>query len=330
MTGPKAPLTQEEMDFQAKCEKDTKEIRQFFKSINRPEDRYVEANPYYRLAPEYFQIYLDKQPSTIATQAVEKAFSMWRGVRGASHQVEKALTHLSYEEDVWETVGAGIWGSFVADDRPKEGLALIEDLVQRVIPLKSRSALLSTLAHKWIYGQEAHIEKARRAFEQIVEWDAHERLVEDARGYLYEFEHLCPGQPVPHFARNDIDGNRIDIADYRGCVVLLDFWASWCKPCYDEFSHLRDAAKKHPSDRFAIISISLDRSLEDLRACIEQEQLRWPHIWAEAEDHWNDPLVKLFNISGIPKTYLIDQKGCIAAKELRLESIGKAVASLLE
>ena len=112
MTDPKATLAQEEIDFQTKCERDTEEIRQFFQSINGLEDRHVETNPYYRLAPEYFQIYLNNKPSAIATQAVEKAFSMWRGVRGASHQVEEALTHLSYEEDIWETVGEGIWGSF--------------------------------------------------------------------------------------------------------------------------------------------------------------------------------------------------------------------------
>lgn len=199
--------------------------------------------------------------------------------------------------------------------------------MQRVIPLKSRSALLSALAHTWIDGQEAEIEKARRAFEQIVEWDAHERLVGDAREYLYEIEHLCPGQPVALFARNDIDGNLIDIAEYRGCVVLLDFWASWCKPCHDEYPHLRHVARKYPSTRFCIISLSMDRSLERLRVCIEQEELGWSHIWMDKG--WSDRLAKLFHINGVPKTYLIDQKGIIAAKNLRRGGIENAVDSLL-
>jgi len=322
-----ATLTQEETDFQAKYERDTEEIRRFFKSISGPEERHSPANPYHRLAPEYFQAYLEKRPSTIANQAIERAFSMWGGLKGNSQQIEDALTHLSYEEDVWETVGSSIQGAFVADKRTEDGRRLLESLVEQVIPLKSRSSLLYILAQRWFLWQDKDFDKARRAFRQIVEWDAHETLVEKAKGDIYEIDHLIPGQPVPHFARNDINGHLIDIRLFQGRAVLLDFWATWCKPCHGEIPYLRQVFQKYSSDSFSIISLSLDRALESLQTYIDKEKMEWSHIWLDKGR--SDPIVKLFNIDGIPQTYLIDQNGLIAAKRLRLGMIEQSVDALL-
>ncbi len=120
-------------------------------------------NPQYLPAPDYFQIYLEKRPSELATKALDSAFGMWGNLKGVSEKVQEALTHISYQEDVWDKVEHGLRRAFSRDDRFEEGRKLLEHLEQRVVPLKSRSALLDTLAENWL--SKGEMEKARQAFE---------------------------------------------------------------------------------------------------------------------------------------------------------------------
>lgn len=322
-------LTQEEAAFQAKWKVDSGRIRQFYDAITADQDANGEANPQYQLAPEYFQIYLERKPSTIATQALERAFSMWGQLKGVSGQVQNALTNISYEEDVWDKIADGILYAFWNDGDIEGGYAQVEKLVQDIIPLKSKATVLNNLSRRWL--QRGDIEKARQGFEQILKWDLNEcdwYVEHDAKGCLYEIEYLNVGQLAPHFLESDIDGNRIDLQDYRERIVLLDFWASWCGPCHGEFPHLRNLVSRYSQDRLFLIGISLDEDLVALRQCVEKEQLNWPHI-CEGKC-WLDPLAKLFNIIRIPQTYILDQKGYIAFKGKRESELEEVVRSLMK
>ncbi len=132
---------------------------------------------------------------------------------------------------------------------------------------------------------------------------------------------------APHFAQHDVDGKLIDLSGYRGRVVLLDFWASWCGPCHGEFPHLRRIVQKYTQERFSVIGVSLDDDLSALRKCSEKEGLNWPHICGA--QCWNDPGAKLFNIQRIPQTYILDPDGRIAFKGKRDVALEEAVDSLL-
>lgn len=327
MTKQNNALSQEEMDFKAWHKAAWEEVEQFRETA---EDYFSENNPQHRLAAEIFQMYLEKRPSEIATKALDNAFTMWGNLEGVSDQVQAALKHISYTEDVWDEVTSGLRNSFARDGREKEAILLLEDLVEKVVPLKSRSALLCALADTW--EREGERGKARRGFEQIIAWDASEWHVDHARGHIYEFDNLNVGQLAPQFRLSDIDGNHIDLADYQGKVVVLHFWSTTCGWCKFIYPSLRNIAQEYSEDKVILIGISSDIDFDALRAAITEEQFTWPQICEG--NGWKDTVFKLYNVDGIPSEYIIDQDGKIAFKlggggEGSGEKVEEAVRSLV-
>ena len=307
MTEQNSALAQEEMDFKAWQKAAWEEVKQFRETT---EDHFGEDNPQHRLAAEIFQTYLEKRPSEIATKALDNAFTMWGNLKGVSDQVQVALKHISYTEDVWNEVEHGLLRSFGHDGREKEAILLLEELVEKVVPLKSRSALLCALANAW--EREGEMGKARRGFEQIIAWDASEWHVDHARGHLYELDNLNVGQLAPQFRLSDIDGNHIDLADYQGKVVVLHFWSTTCGWCKFIYPSLCNIAQEYSGDEVILIGVSDDIDFDALRAAITEEQFTWPQI-CEGNGS-KDTVFKLYNVDGIPIEYIIDQDGKIAFK----------------
>ena len=87
---------------------------------------------------------------------------------------------------------------------------------------------------------------------------------------------------------------------------------------------MRSLAAKYPGDRFALIGVSLDEDLDQLRRCVAEERLDWPHICEGG--CWQDPLAKLYNITGIPQTYVVGRDGLIVAKD----QLGDALEETLD
>ena len=235
---------------------------------------------------------------------------MWGNLPGVSDDAKDALTHIDYDEDVWEGVAPTLLRVFNQDEDSDHGLALLEELAEKVIPLKSRTALQFELSGAQLDG--GAIEKARRGFEQIVGWDASEWHVRQARGYIYEFDHLNVGQPAPHFRLQDVDGNAIDFADYARKTVVLHFWGTTCGACPMIYPHLRKIVEEFPVQKFALIGISDDKDLETLREGVVKEEFTWPQICEGSG--WDDTIYRLYNVTAIPAAYVIDASSNIAAK----------------
>ena len=330
MTEQNNALSQEEMDFKAWHKAAWEEVEQFYEMVKSGQNSFGENDPQHRLAAEIFQMYLEKRPSEIATKALDNAFTMWGNLEGVSDQVQESLKHISYTEDVWDEIEHGLWNSFARDGREKEAILLLEDLVDKVVPLKSRSALLCALADTW--EREGETGKARRGFEQIIAWDASEWHVDHARGHVYELDNLNVGQLAPQFRLPDMDGNHIDLADYQGKVVVLHFWSTTCGWCKFIYPSLRNIAQEYSEDKVILIGISSDIDFDALRAAITEEQFTWPQICEG--NGWEDTVFKLYNVDGIPSEYIIDQDGKIAFKfggggEGSGEKLEEAVRSLV-
>lgn len=126
---------------------------------------------------------------------------------------------------------------------------------------------------------------------------------------------LRKGQPAPDIALSDPQGQVRKLSDLRGQWVLIDFWASWCRPCRIENPHVVRLYQQYHSRGFEIFGVSLDHQREAWVKAIESDGLRWIHV--SDLKGWQSAAAQLYRVSGIPFSVLVDPQGRIAAKGLR-------------
>lgn len=137
------------------------------------------------------------------------------------------------------------------------------------------------------------------------------------------------GNPAPDIDLPNPTGKSYKLSDLKGKVVLLDFWASWCGPCRRENPNVVKVYNKYKSQGFTIYSVSLDRTKERWVQAIAQDKLSWDYHVSDLQ-YWASAPARLYGVRGIPKTFLIDREGKIAAVDLRgAAQIEKALQRVL-
>lgn len=135
------------------------------------------------------------------------------------------------------------------------------------------------------------------------------------------------GQVLPDFSSPvvDLEGNPISLGDYRGKVVLLDFWAVWCGPCLGEIPRIKAVYEKYHGEGFEVIGVSLDEDAAVLREFITEQGIPWRQIFDGQK--WAGHLVQQYGVHGIPAPFLMDREGkviSVAARGSLLEELVKA------
>jgi len=137
-------------------------------------------------------------------------------------------------------------------------------------------------------------------------------------------KNLVTGKPFPDFKGKDLAGKAFSLADFKGKVVLIDFWATWCGPCVRELPHVKATYSKYHAKGFDVIGISLDRDKGKLESYVKDEQMPWTQHFDEG-----GVVASRYGVQSIPTTYLIDGKGNIVATNLRGGALETAVAKAL-
>jgi peroxiredoxin len=136
------------------------------------------------------------------------------------------------------------------------------------------------------------------------------------------------GSVAPDVVLQDPFGKTISLSSLRGKTVLVDFWASWCRPCREESPNLVKAYNKYKTRGFEVFSVSLDDNREAWQKAINDDKLLWTHVSDLMK--WNSSVVNLYNIESIPFTVLIDADGKIIAKNLRGKALDEKLAEILK
>ena len=150
---------------------------------------------------------------------------------------------------------------------------------------------------------------AHQKWEDFREINPYPEYTEAVQAALDLALQLQPGQPAPEFTLDDLDGQPVSLSQFRGKVVLLDFWASWCGPCIGDLPHLRQIKERTAGQPVVFLNLSLDTDEAAWRKAIEKHGIEGVHV--RAHGFYSDP-AKSYNIRGIPSYFLVDSQGVIA------------------
>lgn len=132
---------------------------------------------------------------------------------------------------------------------------------------------------------------------------------------------------APEFSRSDLSSARIDLAQYRGKVVLLNFWATWCGPCRLEMPRFIQWQKTYGPQGLQVLGVSIDDSVAPVRPFVQKLRVNYPIVMGDAQ------LGDLYGgVYGLPVTFLIDRQGIVRARydgEPDLGALESAVQKLL-
>jgi thiol-disulfide isomerase/thioredoxin len=161
-------------------------------------------------------------------------------------------------------------------------------------------------------------DKARALLKEIAASKASDEVKAAAASQMKKFDAL--GKPlVLQFTA--VDGREVDVATWKGKVVLLDFWATWCAPCVGEVPRVVETYEKFHAKGFEIAGISLDREKSKLTEFVAGHKMAWPQFYDGL--FWENKYAQQFGIESIPAMWLIDKQGNLRDLDARTDLSGK-------
>ncbi|MFC2151060.1 peroxiredoxin family protein [Bacteroidota bacterium] len=143
------------------------------------------------------------------------------------------------------------------------------------------------------------------------------------------------GDKAPDIIQNLVTGEEFQLSELKGKMVLIDFWASWCKPCRKENPHIVEVYNKYKDasfkngEGFTVLSVSLDFKQEMWEKAIEADQLEWPYHVGDLKG-WKNSAALQYNVKSIPISYLIDGDGIIVGVDLRGDDLDSKLKKQLK
>jgi thiol-disulfide isomerase/thioredoxin len=299
-------------------------------SLATAADRLLEAKPTERQEIEAHAYRLEALQALVAMEQ-----------EGAREKFEKAMK-AARESDREEVVGLG-WQTYIKDrvqrwselaDQDKQ--ALLVDIMATVNaegPQEVDVSIVQLAALSLDREDDPFVvkllEAANPALGQSEDKAVQESFAEsNLEGVLRRLK--LPGNEL-EISGELLSGGKVDWDSYRGKVVLVDFWATWCGPCRAEVPNILAMYKAYHDKGFDVLGVSLDDAPEDAKKYAEQNKLPWDSLFPkkESERSWNHPLARHYGIGGIPTAILVDKDGKVVNMNARGEILQEELIRLL-
>jgi RNA polymerase sigma factor (sigma-70 family) len=153
-----------------------------------------------------------------------------------------------------------------------------------------------------------------------------EKLAGQAASELFELRRLGVGSVAPEIAGEDMDGRPMKLSDYRGKVVALVFWGTWCGPCMAMVPDERKLVERLSGKPFALVGINSDKDPAKVKAVMAGEKITWPSF---RDGDAPGPIATAWNVHSWPSVYVLDGEGVVRYRDVRGQDLANAVAKLL-
>jgi len=188
--------------------------------------------------------------------------------------------------------------------------------------------ILQTLA----YDDQADFGKLKKIYDQFPDSVKATTYGQDAGMRIKANIATAIGAKAPDFEAPTPDGKMLKMSDVlkKSKVLILDFWASWCRPCRAENPYVVKIYKKYHDKGLNILGISLDKegNKDKWLEAVKKDGLNWYHV--SHLKFWQEPVARMYNVNSIPATFILDKNGVIRAKNLRRDKLEAKVKELLE
>jgi peroxiredoxin len=148
-----------------------------------------------------------------------------------------------------------------------------------------------------------------------------------AEARLDDWHNLAVGKPAPEIEGVDIHGKPLRLSDYRGRVVALVFWGTWCGPCMREIPREKALFERMKGRPFAMLGVNNDADANTARKVMESQGITWPN-WHDGEPG-EGPIAKLYRVRGYGTVYVIDAEGKIRSKRSQGNELDQLVEQLV-
>ena len=217
----------------------------------------------------------------------------------------------------------------ISEEDTERRIELVEDHTDKFVSIIVLSDLVGTRAIEATRA-EALFEKLDKNLQETKKGKKLKEMIAQAKSQEAAASLAEVGNKAPDFSAPTPDGTQLSLQDAMGSkYTIIDFWASWCKPCRAENPNVVSVYNQYHDKGLNIISVSLDRASakEKWLTAIKNDNMSWYHVSNLME--WQDPVARKYGVTAIPATYLLDANGTIIGKNLRGEALVNKMQELL-
>jgi len=202
----------------------------------------------------------------------------------------------------------------------------IDEVCARITSQKNKSILLSELMPQLM--KDVGTQDLRNIISKIEACSNDKKLLSSIKKASAQYEYLYAGKPAPNAAFYDATGKPSKLSDYKGKVVYVDTWATWCGPCKREIPFLKTLEAEYHGKNVAFISVSTDKDVNAWKNFISSQEMSGLQL--HQSDNLDESISKLYIVNSIPRFILIDEAGNIVSSDAPRPSSGTEIRGMLD